>query len=274
MGIDSTTSGPWDVKEGATWITRNIPEWAYDPAQGPDGKLVLSIGNPDSAENVAVYVPGTTSQLDGIGGDIDRAANLHRRSEKYGSGSVSTIIWLGYDAPDSIMKDAAVDKYADEGAPKFLAFLDGIDPGRRKHVTVIGHSYGSVVIGESAIRGRLHADEVIAAGSPGMHVGQAKDLDVGEHHVWVQAADGDPVPALGRLVHGAPAVRGVPTLPQVPSDGGFGGNLMSTDTQGHSDYWKSDSLSLDNQAKVIMGGHETQGVDDDPGLAKRPMFYR
>ncbi|MDX6741824.1 alpha/beta hydrolase [Actinocorallia sp. A-T 12471] len=235
---------------------------------------MLAVGNPDLAENVAVYVPGTTAQLDSIGGDIDRVANLYRRSEKYGSGSVATIMWLGYDAPDTIIKDASMDKYAERGAPDLLSFLNGLEVDQDKHVTALGHSYGSVVIGEGANQGDLRADEIIAVGSPGMHVGQAKDLDVGEDHVWIQKAEGDPVPALGRFVHGSSAGVGIPTLPLVPSDDGFGGTILSTDTHGHSDYWKAESVSLDNQAKVIMGGHETREVGDDPELAPRPMLYR
>ncbi|WP_308104459.1 alpha/beta hydrolase [Actinocorallia sp. API 0066] len=274
IGFDSTVPGEWDSFGGGGLKFGLRLSAISDGLDGPDGRLILSIGDPDSADNVAVYVPGTTAQIDSIRGDLDRAANLWRRSVKYGSGSVATIVWLGYDAPDTILKDAPVDKYAEAGAPKLLRFIDGLPAGSSKHVTAIGHSYGSVVIGEAAIRGDLKVDEVIAVGSPGMHVGEAKDLDVKPENVWVMAATGDPVPQIGRFTHGGAAINGVSVVPQVPSDEGFGANILATDTRGHSAYWAEESQSLDNQAKVIMGGHFTPEQSDDPVLAERPRLYR
>src|SRR3712207_7943187 len=38
-----------------------------------DGRAIVSVGNPDAAGNVVTYVPGTTSDLPGVGGDLKRA---------------------------------------------------------------------------------------------------------------------------------------------------------------------------------------------------------
>ncbi|MEV8639411.1 alpha/beta hydrolase [Streptosporangium sp. NPDC051023] len=67
------------------------------------GKTAVSFGNPDEADNIAVYVPGTGTKLDGFGddnSDAERAAvawdraNEFRREKK-----IASIAWLGYEAP-------------------------------------------------------------------------------------------------------------------------------------------------------------------------------
>ncbi|GAA3295243.1 hypothetical protein GCM10020295_21900 [Streptomyces cinereospinus] len=50
----------------------------------------------------------------------------------------------------------------------------------------------------------------------------------------------------------------------IPSDREFGANQMTTDTEGHSDYWKGNTTSLRNQALVIVG------KGDDVVLAPPP----
>src|SRR5690606_1691135 len=63
----------------------------------PDAKVVAAIGNPDTADNVAIYVPGTGSDLSNVGGSIDRMDDLRAEAEMVpGSGDTSTIVWLGY----------------------------------------------------------------------------------------------------------------------------------------------------------------------------------
>ncbi|MEU5268934.1 alpha/beta hydrolase [Streptomyces hygroscopicus] len=62
--------------------------------------------------------------------------------------------------------------------------------GNHPHTTVIGHSYGSTVIGDATKShtsydphgGALPVDDIIAAGSPGMQVGHASDLGIGSDH--------------------------------------------------------------------------------------------
>lgn len=74
----------------------------------------------------------------------------------------------------------------------------------------------------------------------------ADEMDVPKGHVWNQQADGDPAPDIGRYGHGGDGWV-------IPSDEKFGANQMSTDTKGHSDYWKGGTTSLQNQALVIVG---------------------
>ncbi|MEV5444699.1 alpha/beta hydrolase [Streptomyces sp. NPDC052644] len=70
----------------------------------------------------------------------------------------ATITWFDYNAPGHIPQ-AARHQYADEGGPRLCDFLQGsraaqesVD-GTRAPTTVIGHSYGSTVVGVAAQSG-------------------------------------------------------------------------------------------------------------------------
>lgn len=220
-----------------------------------NGRAIVANGNPDTADHQAVYVPGTTSNLGSIGGDISRMANVWRvANEEADGGTVSTITWLGYDAPQNIVKDSPFGHYADDGAPAYNRFIDGLDASRTAgsdpHRTAIGHSYGTTLIGSAARQGDLNVDDVILAGSPGVQVSKAEQMDVPEGHVWNQEADGDIVPDVGRYGHGGTDWDGAWII---PSDPLFGANQMPTDTEGHSDYWKEGTDSLRNQGLVVAG---------------------
>ncbi|MFI8517542.1 alpha/beta hydrolase [Streptomyces sp. NPDC085481] len=160
------------------------------------GRAIVANGNPDTATHTSVFVPGTGTNLEGIGGNIERMERLWRTSTAMSDGAgVSTITWLGYDAPQSIFTDAPKRGYADEGGPLLNDFLGGLrtshegDPG---HLTVTGHSYGSTVVGSAARQGTLPVDDVFVMGSPGMQVGSAGDLDVSKGHVFSAEADSNP----------------------------------------------------------------------------------
>ncbi|MFG3244513.1 alpha/beta hydrolase [Streptomyces sp. NPDC086796] len=231
-----------------------------------NGRAIVANGNPDTADHQAVYVPGTTSNLGGIGGDIGRMVNVWRVADASpGNDSVSTITWLGYDAPQSIVKDSPFSHYANDGAPAFNQFLDGLDASHTgdsdPHRTAIGHSYGTTLIGSAARQGDLNADDVILAGSPGVQVSKAEQLDVPTGHVWNQEADGDPVPDIGRYGHGGTDWDGPWTI---PSDERFGANQMTTDTEGHSDYWKEGTDSLWNQGQVVAGNSDEVKLKPPP----------
>ncbi|NEE15530.1 hypothetical protein G3M58_54840, partial [Streptomyces sp. SID7499] len=78
------------------------------------------------------------------------------------------------------------------------------------HVTAIGHSYGSLTVGTAAKEsgGIPGVDDVILLGSPGVDAQKATELGVGKDHVFVGAADNDPVthlPTKGESALAAPA---------------------------------------------------------------------
>ncbi|MFJ6238419.1 alpha/beta hydrolase [Streptomyces griseus] len=250
---------------------RGLPE-AYllgFSAEG-NGRAIVATGNPDTAEHQAVFVPGTTANLGKVEGDIDRMTQLWRQTQEAAPGAnVSTITWLGYDAPQDVVKDAPFEHYAYDGAPAYRQFMDGLEashsgPGE-PHRTAVGHSYGTTLIGAAAEKGDLNADDVILAGSPGVKVGSAEEMDVPKGHVWNQEADGDKVPDIGRWGHGGSQWRLGGGVFLIPSDEVFGANQMNTGAEGgegpggtkgvegHSGYWDESSTALKNQALVVVG---------------------
>ncbi|QKV69305.1 hypothetical protein HUT13_11315 [Streptomyces harbinensis] len=228
------------------------------------GHAIVANGNPDTADHTAIFVPGTSSRLGGAGGDIERMADLWRTTEPMASGEVSTITWIGYDAPQDIVTDAPRRSFANEGAPLFNSFASGLQTAQggaeASHTTVIAHSYGSTLVGVASQQEQIAVDDIVAVGSPGMTVRRAEDLGVGDGHVWSMAAGvgNDVVPPLGALGHGGWDINDPVMLPVVPSMEEFGAHRMANDSGDHGGYWDWDeesgaSESLKNQARVVTG---------------------
>ncbi|MEU8520748.1 alpha/beta hydrolase [Streptomyces sp. NPDC048577] len=85
------------------------------------GRAIVANGNPDTADHTAVYVPGTTTRLESIGGDINRMTALWTETQAWAPGeNTSTITWFGYEAPQSIVPEAMQKGWAHDGSPKLL----------------------------------------------------------------------------------------------------------------------------------------------------------
>ncbi|WP_346042978.1 alpha/beta hydrolase [Actinomadura chokoriensis] len=227
-----------------------------------NGHAIVARGNPDTAAHTAVYVPGTYANLAGIETGLHRGNSLWMKTAEISPGQpVSAITWLGYDAPQSIPLEAPFRSYADHGAPLLNQFVDGTrvsHQGNPTHLTMIGHSYGSTVIGSAAVHGDLNTDDIIFAGSPGVEAGRAADLGIGPEHVYSDRAPGDPVPYGGNYTELPGRYLGVPTVPGDPAFGGrtldYGPRAEGFDpTEAHTSYFDETSISLKNMAKVIAG---------------------
>ncbi|GAA1624165.1 alpha/beta hydrolase [Actinoplanes couchii] len=223
-----------------------------------DGKVVMSVGNPDTARHTAVWVPGVGTDLGDVSNDMNRVVNIHQLAESRSEtpGTVAAIMWLGYDAPE--LNASAVGYERSEGGGAALdRFTDGLratHTSDQSHLSVIGHSYGSTVVAEAALDGNgLAVDDIIAAGSPGMHTDEAADLGIDPRHVWAGQADGDHIAGFAGSI---PFIHG-----NEPSDADFGANRFVVDTEGHSAYWERDSQSLNNQVKIILGRYEEVGLE-------------
>lgn len=185
-----------------------------------NGRAIVSFGNPDASKNVSAYVPGLDTKLDEsfANGTVNRAfytAKLGREMDP----STASIVWLGYDAPQltpaELVSGASVASAssAERGATAYNSFMSGIaatNENADPHVTAIGHSYGSRLVGAATQEpgGIPGADDIILVGSPGVGVDKASDLGVGKGHVWVGAAENDVVTQLPSLGEGGGALLG------------------------------------------------------------------
>lgn len=230
----------------------------------PSARAVAVVhGDLDRAEHVAVLVPGmgtrVATSLPALAG---AARRLHRTAEDLAVRSsgrrVATVAWIGYPAPRGVLQASSAAR-ARAGAPALRRLLTGIDGradarGRDVHLTLVGHSYGSMVAG-TAVRRRAGVDDLVVLGSPGVGAATRADLHV-PGTVYALEARGDPVAELGWFGEDPGDEQFAAVL--LESDGGVdprtGQALLAS--EGHSAYYDAGSESLRNVAAVVAGRPE------------------
>lgn len=229
------------------------------------GHAAITIGDPDHATRNAVFVPGTGQDLRRWQSSDHKSAAMYRAAlaanPRLRPQDLSVTTWMGYDRPMSLLEAGWPDR-AHSGAVPLDRFEEGMrasHTGPRSLNTVIGHSYGSVVVGDAASAGHhLDVDNVVAVGSPGMLVNHAADLDLNPGAtVYAMEARNDIV----RLGAGGFGF-GLGLCP--PYDPAFGAVLLAADpgptfagvfpsVDAHSSYWNDDNVALANLGAVIAG---------------------
>jgi hypothetical protein len=224
----------------------------YDPRG--DGRVIEVFGDLDSARNVAVIVPGSGWTLRNVmaagrvgarhGADpVAGALALRDQIRRLDPGaSTAVVMWLGYDTPEGIDRQAARSERAIAGAVALRRFVAGLPSAA--HVTLLCHSYGAVVCGRAA--GAPGIDELVALAAPGLDVGSAAALHT-PARVWAARVPDDPmrfVPSIrvGPFGHGAD-----------PTDPSFGARVLRTGTaRGHGGYDAPGSELLANLARIVL----------------------
>ena len=255
---DERTRKLLDTLEAAEYGPRDRPLLLLGFDEQADGRAIVAVGDPDTAAHTAVLVPGVGTDLGDMPGQIHRAETIQAASAAMiyqgGLDDIAVVAWVDYDAPE-VDLSAVGSGRAEAGAPVLDRFVDGLNTshqGGPGHVTAIGHSYGSTVVGEAASTGDgLGVQDIVVAGSPGMRVDDVDGLQIDPRHVWAGQAEGDAIAGwAGFFVHD-----------NEPSDADFGANRYHVDTEGHSAYWEPDSQSLRNQAAVVVGQYDKVTLD-------------
>lgn len=223
-------------------LTRASPEIRQLAAANPDlsllelgdGTMVAAIGELDSADQVTTIAAGVgSSDPTGWPTQVERA-----RAVATATGGAS-VLWLGYRAPENLVNGISTAPAAQAGARlrEFQQSLADRRPEQQR--TVIGYSYGSVVLGwaASATGPGINADTAILLGSPGLGVSRATELNLlgrpggngPEPRVIAVTGLQDPVGLLATAFNG---VHGVD-----PTTTGFGAQVWQSD-QDHSGYWE------------------------------------
>ncbi|HEY0532168.1 MAG TPA: alpha/beta hydrolase [Actinoplanes sp.] len=234
-----------------------------------EGRVVVALGDPDHADNVVTQVPGMTSDLASFNGELTRASRVAARAtEVRPAASTSAVLWLDYDAPDFV-DEAASARPAATAAPALNRFQDGLRTTHQSgadHQSVVGHSYGSLVVGKAAASDPGPAvDDVVFVGSPGVGVDSAAQLHVPPGHVWSSTSRSDVIQYAAVSQHGLAdeltrAGFGVITperhlwFGENPSDPHFGARVFTSRPDGgHLGYWDEGSQSLDALAAITLG---------------------
>ncbi|WP_328480680.1 alpha/beta hydrolase family protein [Streptomyces sp. NBC_00377] len=215
------------------------------------GRAVEVFGDLAHADRVAVLVPGSDTSLDTYERFRAGAAALHGRLTREATAPRTAVVaWLGYTTPGTISTTAITPDRADEAAPDLREFLRELSavtgPGSR--VTLLCHSYGSVVCGRAAPH--LEVTDLVLLGSPGTGAESAADLRT-RALVWAARGADDwvaDVPHVSADLFGTTV--GFGTDPLSPS---FGAHVFAAGAGGHSDYFKPGSVSLANIARIVLG---------------------
>ncbi len=151
-----------------------------------DGRAVEAVGDLARATRIAIVIPGvdtTVANFDHGLGNIERRAPAFQARQLYGAMSartsepVAVVAWLGYNPPEGVGLAAVREDRAAAGARALVSFVDTLTAAHpAAAITVIGHSYGSVVAGLAAPRLGPNVHDIIAIGSPGMGVDKRADL--------------------------------------------------------------------------------------------------
>ena len=243
-----------------------------------DGRSIISVGNPDLATHTGVLVPGTHTDATKLIPSADNTGYMEvsRRFQDsadialgHDSNAAAAVVdWQNYHAPQSLgLSGAARNSFAKAGAPTLRDFLDRLDHTSQMpeaHRTVIGHSYGAVVVGEAAQGAGLNAHSLITLGGAGMHartveelILQGVHLEAGNAPVWALIHPNDPIRFLEnfeRVAHG-----------RMPHREDFGAHpeeiaektgllIKNQDQRAHTHaYWEDDSKSLKIIGEIIAG---------------------
>lgn len=212
-------------------------------------KAAMGRGDVDHAKNVATFVPGIGTTVEGSMGEYMRQTkNLRSAAMAQGNLSasdVATVAWLGYDAPGEAdwkqpqnLPGIISPFLAKAGSDRLAGFMNGMQASRDygagdAHMTLVGHSYGSSTSGMAATKVKYGViDDLVLFGSPGMGTYDSKNYHVDQNHLWVSG-----VPK-GDSVQGMGAFRGgiVGSLGKNPMDSDSGFTHLSDDATGSPKY--------------------------------------
>jgi hypothetical protein len=230
----------------------------FDPRG--NGRVAQVFGDLSTADRVAVLVPGAGNRSAnfwrGVGGrqfrsPATQAADLYRAATRYGpaGGRLAVIAWLGYDTPQGMDEAEAREDLARTGAVALDRFVTGLTALRpAATIALLGHSYGSTVIGLAAPGLPRQVTDIAVFGSPGMGVDDVTQLHTAAR-VWAGQSDRDwirwvPGVRLLGLGHG-----------RKPTDPDFGARVFATaDVADHDHYLAPGTDSLANLARIAASG--------------------
>lgn len=222
------------------------------------GRAIVANGNPDTADNVSTLVPGTTTTWQSINDQMGRADDLAWAAEDVNDGADHAVIsWIGYDAPN--IPEAAGPGRAEDAVDELSSFQDGLrvthESTSPSNNTVIGHSYGSTVVGHTAQSDAgLNADEIVLVGSPGTNADHVSELGFAPENVHASTAKNDGISKLTGLTHGTnPAASDFGATVFESDEGSEGGQWPLG--AAHSEYFRRGSASLEYMGEVIAGKH-------------------
>ena len=102
----------------------------------------MAIGNVDTADHVATYAPGmSTNPADSLKLCLKQARRIERETGSVSRDTVATVTWLGYDAPAALgdpgWAEVASTRRAETGARLLSSFQEGLHASRAMHASSV-----------------------------------------------------------------------------------------------------------------------------------------
>lgn len=215
-----------------------------------NGRVVEVIGDLADADRIAIVVPGSHARLEtfsynrGPGGGARALAEEIEQVDP--EARTATVAWLGYDAPQGIGIDGLTDGLAKSGAEALQSTMSLLlAVNSEASISVLCHSYGSVVCGKAAPA--LPVADLAVFGSPGMCAPSVADLDTSAR-VWAGRSGGD-------WIRFVPSTRmagiGFGTDPVSPE---FGARPFPAGEGRHGDYLLPGGEALRSLALIALYG--------------------
>ncbi len=214
----------------------------YRPAEQ---HYAVGFGEFVGSRHVAVVVPGVGDGTNLCSDWIPGARHLFEAAEL-----TTVVLWKGYDNPVDLLAAATGSIECTDvlvnGAMDLTEFVASLPIGPQHSVTIVAHSFGSVVTGAALADCGLRCTDVVVAGSPGMTVDDLRQLHMEQSHFFAEQAPGDAIAELGIF---GPA-------PSAPT---FGGQRLRTNgpdrpvVHAHSSYFEPGSQALENIVSVVTG---------------------
>ncbi|WP_435838630.1 alpha/beta hydrolase [Streptomyces achromogenes] len=222
------------------------------------GQATEVIGDLTHARHIAVLVPGSDTTLDTYPRFHHAAASLytalthHPTESRTPTDTVAVIAWLGYETPATVSTTVTTTTRADEAAPRLRAFVRGLrtTAPAGAHLTLLCHSYGSVVCGRAAPG--LAADDIALVGSPGTGADSATALHT-RARVWAARGTADWVAHVPHVRAGLSGTGTTIGFGTDPVSAAFGARVFDAAGAGHSGYFTPGSASLANLARITLG---------------------
>ncbi|QKZ24888.1 hypothetical protein HUT05_22230 [Streptomyces chartreusis] len=233
------------------------------------------------ADRIAVLVPGSDTSIDTYDRFRDTARALHQRLTREAPQGTHTAVvaWLGYQTPGTVSTTVTTTARAEKAAPELRDFIRQLraltavegpgatgggtgtagkgagpadegppTPEPRPRISLLCHSYGSVVCGRAAPG--LDVDDIALIGSPGTGVDTAGALHT-RARIWAARGGDDWVAEVPHIrIDVLGTTVGFGTDPMSPS---FGARVFAAGEGGHSDYFRPGSPSLANLTRIVLG---------------------
>ncbi|MFE1777200.1 alpha/beta hydrolase [Streptomyces sp. NPDC059008] len=243
---ERTAAGHGDRRRAAALRAMAAPGrqfLAFDGRGG--GRTTEVLGDLARAERIAVLVPGSDTSLDTYERFRAGARALHHELDD----RTAVIAWLGYETPGTLSTEVLTPALAADAAPRLVRFIGELNKARpTARVSVLCHSYGSVVCGRAAPG--LAVSDIVLYGSPGTGSDGVAALRT-RATVWAGRGATD---WIADVPHGQiPLPFGTLGLGEDPLTPAFGARIFAAGSGGHSDYLRPGSVSLENLARIVSG---------------------